>query len=157
MQRKAVYPGTFDPITNGHVDIIGRAAALFDEVVVAVASSRRKAPFLPLETRLILIAQVTEQWPNVRVESIGGLLVDFAKQQGTNIIVRGLRAVTDFDYEFQQAGMNRQMAKTIETVFLPATEAHGHISGTMVREIFTLGGDVSLFVPDAVVKVLASI
>lgn len=156
MSQRVVYPGTFDPITNGHLDLIARAAKIFDEVCVVVATSRRKAPFLPLEERLSLVEKVVAEWPNVRVAPLDALLVDFAKEQGASVILRGLRAVSDFDYEFQLAGMNRQMAPELETIFLPASEGCSFISGTMVREIAELGGDVSDFVPPEVAERLRS-
>ncbi|HLD17428.1 MAG TPA: pantetheine-phosphate adenylyltransferase [Coxiellaceae bacterium] len=154
MTQKAIYPGTFDPITNGHLDIVERAARLFGTVVIAVAHSQRKHPFLPLEKRLSIINVATKHLSNVQIEVLEGLLVTFAQQKGARFILRGLRAVSDFDYEFQLAGMNRQMAPDIETIFLPATEGKAYISGTMVREIAELGGDISPFVPPAVLEAM---
>lgn len=155
-QRIAVYPGTFNPITNGHVDIITRALGLFDGVIVAVAGSDRKPSYLSLDERVTLTTQTLAHHKTVRVEKLDGLLVDFAKAQGVEFILRGLRAVSDFDYEFQLAGMNRKMAPKIETIFLPAAESHSFISATMVREIASLGGDVSPFVPSPVAEYLQS-
>lgn len=151
-----VYPGTFNPITNGHVDIIQRAAAIFDQVIVAVATSKRKAPLFSLEQRVEMIEQSFAELDlqNVQVNVMENLLVDFAKQHNATCILRGLRAVSDFDYEFQLAGMNRSMAPEIETVFLPANERHAFVSATIVREIISLGGDVSMFVPKPVLKYL---
>lgn len=154
MSQIAVYPGTFDPITNGHVDLIQRAAHLFDEVVVAVAKSARKTPQIDYVDRMQLVEEVFSPIKNIKVELISGLLVDFAKVHHATILVRGLRAVSDFDYEFQLAGMNRQMASHIETVFLPATQEHAYVSATIVREILSLEGDIAPFVPPAVVTYL---
>ncbi len=152
MTRIAVYPGTFDPITNGHVDIIKRATRLFDKVIVAVAPTSRKQPFFSLDERMKLVAEVLAQFDNVSVLKLQGLLVDFAKHHDAQVILRGLRAVSDFDYEFQLAHMNHRMASDIETIFLPGSEGSSYISGTLVREIINLGGDVSVFVPSIVAK-----
>ncbi len=154
MKTVAIYPGTFDPITNGHVDVITRAANLFNEVIVAVATSKRKTPLFAMDERKKMIKDVFSDHNNVTVLALDGLLVEFAKQQGANIILRGLRAVSDFDYEFQMAGMNRHMAPDIETVFLPASEECAYISSTMVREIISLQGDASDFVPQVVAEKL---
>jgi len=153
-KKIAIYPGTFDPITNGHLDIISRAANLFDEVVVGIATSKRKQPYLDLDLRLKLTKEVLKEFSNVKVAPINALLVDFAKAHHATIILRGLRAVSDFDYEFQLAGMNRQLAPEIETIFLPASVEFSAISSTMIREILDLGGDVSLFVPRLVADCL---
>ncbi len=152
MKRIAVYPGTFDPITNGHVDVMERAAKLFDQLIVAIAKSARKTPYFSLSERLSMTSDSLAQLNNVEVVSFEGLLVDFARAHQATFILRGLRAVSDFDYEFQLAGMNRAMAAEIETIFLPATEETANISATMVREIMSLGGDVSPFVPPKVVE-----
>jgi len=152
MTRIAVYPGTFDPMTNGHVDIITRAARLFDEVVVAVAPTSRKTPFFSLDERIALVSKVLEGFDHVSVESLQGLLVDFAKNHNAQVILRGLRAVSDFDYEFQLAHMNYRMTPDIETIFLPGSEGSSYISGTLVREIIHLGGDASAFVPPIVAE-----
>lgn len=150
MKRKAIYPGTFDPVTNGHVDIIRRAAHLFPEVIVAVASHTSKSPFFSFEDRLDLVRRSVGEIPGVRVVGFQGLLVHFAKKEGASVILRGLRAVADFEYEFQLAGMNRQLSKDIETLFLTPSDSSMFISSTLVREIAALGGDVSGFVPHAV-------
>ena len=152
MKNKAVYPGTFDPITFGHIDIIKRAADLFDVLIVAVAASHHKSTYFALSERLAMVQEVTAPWPNVKVLSFDNLLVSFAREQGVSCILRGLRAVSDFDYEFQLAGTNRQMAPDIETLFLPASDHYAFVSATMVREIARLGGDVSCFVPPEVLR-----
>jgi len=146
----AIYPGTFDPITNGHLDIISRASKLFYEVIVAVAVNRGKTPLFSLDERVELARLVTPEFSNVRVIGFDNLLVDCAQQQGANVIVRGLRAVSDFEYEFQLAGMNRRLAPQLETMFLTPAEQYEFISSTMIREIAMLKGNVSYFVPDIV-------
>ncbi len=146
MKNKAVYPGTFDPITNGHTDLIERASRLFDEVLVAIASSPQKHPLLPLEKRVELTQIITEPFNNVGVIGFSGLLTELLKQHGGNIILRGLRAVSDFEYEFQLANMNRILAPEVESMFLTPAEKYAFISSTLVREIATLNGDVSRFV-----------
>lgn len=143
---KAVYPGTFDPLTNGHEDLVRRASTLFDEVVVGVADSRGKRPFFTLEERIDMARVVLAPYPNVTVKGFSGLLRDFVNQCGAKVIMRGLRAVSDFEYEFQLAGMNRRLIPDVETVFLTPEERHLFISATLVREISTLGGDVGQFV-----------
>lgn len=150
MTHIAVYPGTFDPITKGHVDIVKRASKLFDKVIVAVALTDRKQPFLELDERMALVAEVLERYNNVRIARLRGLLVDFVKHHQAQVIVRGLRAVSDFDYEFQLAHMNHRMEPDVETVFFLGLEGNSYISGTLVREIVALGGDVSPFVPSVV-------
>lgn len=154
MLTTAIYPGTFNPITNGHVDIIQRAHKLFDRVIICVAMSARKDPFLTMEERLDLVREVAAEYRNVSVLPLQGLLVDFARAEQATCILRGLRAVADFEYEFQLAGMNRQMYPALETLFLTAAESTTHISATIVREIYTLGGDISLFVPGVVARYL---
>lgn len=154
MQTIAIYPGTFDPITNGHLDIIERALKLFDKVVVAVAASARKSPALPLSQRLELIKIATRDLKNIEVCEFTGLLIEFAKQKNAHVILRGLRAVTDFEYELQLAGMNRRMAPDIETIFLAPAEQYAFISATIVREIISMNGDISSFVPSAVAAAL---
>lgn len=144
--RVVVYPGTFDPITNGHVDLIQRAARLFDRVIVAVAADTHKTPVFSTEERVDLVRASLNGAPNVEVRSFKGLLVNFAREQGAAVILRGLRAVSDFEYEFQLAGMNRRMAPDIETVFLMPAEQYAYISSSLVREIARLQGDVSAFV-----------
>jgi len=145
-----VYPGTFDPVTNGHCDLILRAARLFDRVVVAVAADTPKAPTFTTEKRVELIREVVQDRTNVEVVSFAGLLVTFARQLGINVIMRGLRAVSDFEFEFQLAGMNRRMAPDIETLFLTPDERFAYISSSLVRDIARLGGDVNPFVAPVV-------
>ena len=152
--KTAVYPGTFDPITNGHTDLVQRAARLFDRVVVAIAANPGKAPAFPLDQRVHLAREVLAGLPNVEVCSFDNLLVDFLHQRGADIILRGLRAVSDFEYEFQLASMNRQLAPDIETVFLTPAEQYAFVSSSLVREIAALGGDVSPFVHAQVVAAL---
>ena len=146
----AIYPGTFDPITNGHLDLIARASKLYRRVIVAVAVNRNKAPLFSLEERVALVEAVTPEFVNVSVIGFDNLLVDCAKAQGANVILRGLRAVSDFEYEFQLAGMNRRLAPELETMFLTPAEQYEFISSSMIREIAQLHGDVSSFVPDVV-------
>jgi pantetheine-phosphate adenylyltransferase len=148
----AIYPGTFDPLTLGHEDLVRRASRLFGEVVVAVADSRSKRPFFTLEERVDIARETLAAYPNVRIEGFDGLLMDFLRQQNARIILRGLRAVSDFEYEFQMAGMNRSLNPDVETVFLTPAEKYQFISATMVREIAVLGGDVSKFVQPKVLE-----
>jgi pantetheine-phosphate adenylyltransferase len=144
--NRAVYPGTFDPITRGHEDLVRRASTLFDEVIVAVADSRGKSPFFTFEERVAMARETLAPFDNVRVEGFSGLLMDFLHKHDAKIILRGLRAVSDFEYEFQMAGMNRNLFPDVETLFLTPAEQYMFISATMVREIASLGGDVSPFV-----------
>jgi pantetheine-phosphate adenylyltransferase len=146
MTIRAVYPGTFDPITNGHEDLIQRASRLFDEIVVGVAQSQAKRPFFSLEERVLCARDVLAPYPNVKVRGFTGLLSQFLKEQGASVILRGLRAVSDFEYEFQLAGMNRRLAPGVETLFLTPSDKYLFLSATIVREIAVLGGDVSAFV-----------
>ena len=150
----AVYPGTFDPITNGHVDLVHRAARLFDEVVIGIAASEKKHPLFSLEERISLAQDVLSKWGNVRVEGFDTLLIDFVHQQKASVIIRGLRAVSDFEYEFQLASMNRHLAPDVESVFLTPAEQHAFISSSLVKEVSSLGGDTSGFVPDLVEQAL---
>ncbi|STX30022.1 phosphopantetheine adenylyltransferase [Legionella beliardensis] len=151
MKQRAIYPGTFDPITNGHIDIIKRAAQIFPEIIVGVASNEAKSPFFSLQTRIQLTQEALGDISGVSVVGFDTLLIDFVKEQRGNIILRGLRAVNDFEYEFQLAGMNRQLCADIETIFLTPSEHLMFISSTLVREIARLKGDVSQFVPEGVV------
>jgi pantetheine-phosphate adenylyltransferase len=149
-----VYPGTFDPITNGHTDLVERAARLFDKIIVAIAANPDKSTAFPVETRVSLAREVLVHIDNAEVCSFDNLLVDFVHQREANVILRGLRAVSDFEYEFQLAGMNRHLAPDIETLFLTPAEQYAYISSGLVREISSLGGDVSPFVHRKVVAAL---
>lgn len=144
--RIAVYSGTFDPLTRGHEDLVRRASRLFGQVIIAVAESSKKRPLFSLDERVAIARELLAEYANVEVHGFNGLLMDFMKQQDANVILRGLRAVSDFEYEFQMAGMNRSINPEVETVFLTPGEKYMFISATMVREIATLGGDVSKFV-----------
>ena len=143
---KAVYPGTFDPLTRGHEDLVRRASKLFDALVLGVAVSRAKKTYFTLDERIEIAREVLGDVRNVTIVGFEGLLIDFVRQQGARVVLRGLRAVSDFEYEFQLAGMNRSLYPDLETVFLTPSEQHMFISATLVREIATLGGDVSKFV-----------
>jgi pantetheine-phosphate adenylyltransferase len=143
---KAVYPGTFDPLTRGHEDLVRRASKLFDALVLGVAVSRAKKTYFTLDERIEIAREVLGDVRNMTIVGFEGLLTDFVRQQGARVVLRGLRAVSDFEYEFQLAGMNRSLYPDLETVFLTPSEQHMFISATLVREIATLGGDVSKFV-----------
>ncbi|MFM2343845.1 MAG: hypothetical protein RLZZ210_453 [Pseudomonadota bacterium] len=153
----AVYPGTFDPITRGHEDLIRRSSAIFDNVIVAVAQSSKKGTLFSLEQRIDMAQEILSHYPNVKVLGFSCLLKDFVRQNNANVIIRGLRAVSDFEYEFQMAGMNRYMLPEVETLFLTPSDQYQFISSTFVREIAMLGGDVSQFVLPSVEKHLAEI
>ncbi len=154
-QKKiAVYPGTFDPITNGHIDLVQRAAKMFDSIIVAIAASSKKNPKFSLEKRVELVEQVLTDCPNVTVQGFDILLIDFARQQKASVLIRGLRAVSDFEYEFQLASMNRHLAPDLESVFLMPADEHSFISSSLVKEVAALGGDVSNFVHPIVFKAL---
>ena len=152
----AVYPGTFDPMTLGHEELVRRASQLFGHLIVAVAAGHHKKPMFDLAERLEMVRAAVARFPNVTVESYDGLLRDFVVARGARAMVRGLRAVTDFDYEFQLAGMNRRLMPDVETVFLTPSDQYQFVSGTFVREIATLGGDVSKFVSPSVLDRLRS-
>lgn len=154
-KRVAVYPGTFDPMTRGHEDLVRRAGHLFDRVVVGIAESRSKRPCFTLEERIEMAREVLKNYKNVEVVGFDGLLMDFLQAQGAQVILRGLRAVSDFEYEFQMAGMNRKLYPHVETVFLTPGEQYMFVSATMVREIAVLGGDVSQFSQPIVCERLA--
>lgn len=147
MSHTAVYPGTFDPITLGHADLARRASRLFDRVILAVADSRAKKPFFSLDERVEMVREVLKDLRNVEVMGFSGLLMKFVQDNGARVVVRGLRAVSDFEYEFQLAGMNRGLYPDVETVFLTPGEQFMFVSATIVREISVLGGDTSKFVP----------
>ncbi len=151
---KAVYPGTFDPITNGHLDVIERGARIFDEVIVAVTTNPAKTPWFTVQERVAMIEACCRHLPNVRVMAFEGLLVSFARQQGATVILKGLRAVSDFDYEFQMAAMNRQLAPDIETLFLMTSLPFAYLSSSIVKEIALLDGNLSGLVPDLVAEQL---
>ena len=146
MAKIAIYPGTFDPLTRGHEDLIRRGAKIFDQLIVGVADSRNKRPFFTLDERVALSTEVLSHYPNVVVKGFSGLLKDFVRENNGNVILRGLRAVSDFDYEFQMAGMNRYLLPDVETMFMTPSDQYQFISGTIVREIAHLGGDISKFV-----------
>ena len=147
--RRAVCPGSFDPVTNGHLDIIGRAAALFDEVIVMIAFNVNKAGLFTVDERIQMLHEVTGAWSNVVVDSYSGLLVDFCRDRGIPAVVKGLRAVSDFDYELQMAQMNRHLGG-LETLFVPTSATYSYLSSSLLKEVAALGGDVAGLVPDAV-------
>ncbi len=152
--NKVVYPGTFDPITNGHTDLVERAARMFDHIIVAVADNPKKKPLLELDDRVNLAKQVLGHLDNVEITGFSSLLADFVKEHEINIILRGLRAVSDFEYEFQLANMNRVLAPAVESMFLTPSEQYSYISSTLVREISALNGDISNFVNPLVADAL---
>ena len=152
MTIRSVYPGTFDPITNGHEDLIQRASKLFDEVIVGVAQSQAKRPFFSMDERVGIAREVLAPYRNVKVLGFSGLLSEFVKEQSASVIMRGLRAVSDFEYEFQLAGMNRRLAPGVETLFLTPSDKYLFLSATIVREIAVLGGDISAFVHPVTAK-----
>jgi pantetheine-phosphate adenylyltransferase len=156
MTIKAVYPGTFDPITLGHEDLMRRATKLFDGVILAVADSKSKKPFFTLDERVDMAREAFSDLKNVQVMGFSGLLMNFVREQGARVVVRGVRAVSDFDYEFQLAGMNRQMYPEVETIFLTPGEQYAYLSATLVREISVLGGDATKFVSPQVAQRLNS-
>ena len=152
--RRAIYPGSFDPITNGHLDVIERARKLFDEVVVAVAHNDEKQPLFSLNDRLDLLRETAGKIDNVRIAEFEGLLVEFARNEEAGVVIRGLRAISDFEFEFQMALMNRKLDSEVETIFLMPKEEYTYLSSRIVKEIARLGGDVSGFVPACVAKAL---
>ncbi len=155
MERIAVYPGTFDPVTNGHTDLVSRAARVFPKVIIAIAESPQKEPLFKLDERIDLARGELDRLGNVEVVGFSNLLVEFVQQQGASVIIRGLRAVSDFEYEFQLASMNRHLAPKVETMFLTPDEDYGFISSTLVKEVARLGGDVSNFVSERVQAALS--
>ena len=152
--KRALTPGTFDPITSGHLDVIARASQLVDEVVVAVADSQKKGPLFTLEERVELVRQATAHLSNVRVEPFKGMLVDFAKEIDATVVVKGLRAITDFEYEFQMTAMNYQLSPQLETLFIMSPPQYMYLSSSIVREISKMGGDIQQFVPPCVYEAL---
>lgn len=151
---RALYPGSFDPVTNGHIDVLARACRLFDEVIVAVAHNSAKQALFSAEHRMELLRTATADLPNARIVQFEGLLVDFATTQGVNAIIRGLRAISDFEFEFQMALMNRSLAPRLETLFLMPSEETTYLSSRMVKEVARLGGDIARFVPPCVKQAL---
>lgn len=154
--KTIVYPGTFDPVTNGHIDLVERASRLFDKVVIGIASSQRKSPLFTIEERIELASECLQHVPNVEIHGFDCLLVNFVSDFNADAIMRGLRAVSDFEYEFQLANMNRALSPDIESIFLTPSEKFSYISSSLVREISSLKGDVSQFVPSNVAKALAA-
>jgi pantetheine-phosphate adenylyltransferase len=153
--RSIIYPGSFDPLTNGHLDLIQRACEIFDQVIVAVAQNPHKPGFLPVPKRLELLKACTTDLPKVSIDSFEGLLVDYARSKGIKTVLRGLRAVSDFEYEFMMANMNRKLNKDVETLFMMTGETHFYVSSKLVREVSEFGGDVSALVPAPVWQALA--
>ncbi|MEH6580698.1 MAG: pantetheine-phosphate adenylyltransferase [Halioglobus sp.] len=154
--HSVIYPGTFDPITNGHIDLTERAAGLFDRVIIAIAYSEKKTPLFNLEQRIELCEQSLSHLDNVEVMGFNNLLVDFAKSQGSRCVLRGLRSVVDFEYEYQLANMNRAMYPEFESIFLTPSEHLSYISSSLVREISAMGGDINAFVPEPVARALSN-
>jgi pantetheine-phosphate adenylyltransferase len=157
MLKRAVYPGTFDPFTLGHLDIVERAVKIFDDVIIAVANPRHKEPLLPIDVRKNLIIESVSHLKNVSVMEFEGLLVDFLKKLGIRTVIRGLRAVSDYDYELKMAWINKKLYDEMETVFLLSSEQFAYLSSSFVKEIFSLGGDIRPFVPKAVAEYLESL
>ncbi len=155
MSNRAIYPGTFDPITNGHIDIVARASKIFDHVIVAVAASTSKNTAFSTDERVQFARETLSQYTNVEVQRFEGLLANFVRQWGANAVLRGLRAVSDFEYEFQLAGMNKHLVPEADTIFMPTRENYSYISSSLIREIASLGGDVSEFVHPIVRDALA--
>lgn len=149
---RALYSGSFDPVTLGHLDIIKRAANVFDEVVVAVLNNKAKNPLFSVEERVNMLKETTQELPNVRITSFSGLLVDFAKKEEINVIVRGLRAITDFEYELQMAQTNHELLPEVDTMFLTTNILYSYVSSTIVKEVASYGGDVSHFVPECITE-----
>ena len=154
MAKTAVYPGTFDPLTNGHLDLIRRSLHIFDRLIVAIANNPTKDPLFTVEERLEMIREVTREMPNLEVTSFQGLLIDFVARTHATVIIRGLRAVSDFEYEFQMAMMNRHLNSRVDTYFMTASEAYFYTASRLVKEVASLGGDVSALVPPVVHRAL---
>ena len=155
MTRIAVYPGSFDPITNGHLDIIRRGTRLFDRVIVAILENEEKAPLFPLDERIEMIREVTSDLPSVEIQSFSGLLVNFVRKVDAAAVVRGIRAVSDFEYEFQMALMNRELAPDAETIFMMPAVEYSYVSSRLIKEVFRLGGEIDRLVPPLVLQRLA--
>ncbi len=147
---KAIYPGSFDPVTNGHLDIIRRSAKIVDELIVGVLNNNAKSPLFSVEERVNMLEEVTKEIKNVKIVPFAGLLIEFAKEQGANLVIRGLRAITDFEYELQMSQTNHKLDSSIETMFLTTSIEYSYLSSTTVKEIAVFGGDVSQFVPKIV-------
>lgn len=156
MKKIAIYPGSFDPITNGHIDLIHRASKLFDTVIIGITQNSKKTSFLSIEERIFAAQEALQTIDNIEVLGFDTLLVDFAKKQNAQVILRGLRAVSDFEYEFQLSGMNKHLNPNIETLFMTPAEQYANISSSLVREILSLGGDIGAFVPKPVETLLKS-
>lgn len=154
MSTKAIYPGTFDPLTNGHLDIVTRAALMFDHVILAIAASPSKKPMFTLDERVALATQVTSHLKNVEVIGFSDLMANFAKAQGANVLVRGLRAVSDFEYEMQLANMNRHLLPTLESIFMMPSKEWSFISSSLVKEVARHGGDITPFLPQKITQAL---
>lgn len=154
MKKIAIYPGSFDPITNGHIDLIKRASKLFDEIIIGITQNSKKADFLSIDDRINIINTALKGIDNIKVLSFDTLLVDFAAKQNAQVILRGLRAVSDFEYEFRLSGMNKHLNPNIETLFMTPAEQYANISSSLVKEILALGGDISVFVPESVEALL---
>ena len=154
---RVIYPGTFDPITNGHIDIVKRALSIFDNIIVAVAENPKKECILPYSQRIELVKTVLADDQNVEVYGFGNLLIDFAQEHDAHVIIRGLRTASDFEYEFQLIGMNRQLSPDIETIFLTPSDQYAYVSSTLVKEIALLGGNIEIFVPPIISSLLQSI
>ena len=150
MSKKAIYPGSFDPVTFGHIDLIKRATQIFDEVIVGVANNLGKQPLFTTDERLALLKEATKDIKGITVESFDGLVTEYAESKGTNVLVRGLRMISDFEYELQMALTNRHLKETIETVFLMPSEGYSYLSSTLIKEAASLGADISSFVPEEV-------
>lgn len=154
MRKTALYPGTFDPVTNGHIDLIKRAGNMFDHLVVAIANNPEKRPFFSFEERKAFLEEAVKEFGNIQINSFNGLLVHYAKENGVHVIIRGLRAVSDFEYEYQMALMNRNLDDSIETVFMMPCEKYSFISSRLIKEVASFGGRVKGMVPDVVEKAL---
>ena len=150
--QNVIYPGSFDPLTFGHIDVVERAVKIFDKVIVAVAKNPDKAPTFTLQERVAMIKEVTKNQPKVEVDAFDGLLVEYAEKKGASVILRGIRALTDFEYEFQMALTNRKLADNIETIFMMPSESYSYLSSRIIKEIARLGGDIRDFVPESVAK-----
>jgi len=154
LMLRAIYPGSFDPVTNGHLDVIERAARLYDEVIVAIAHNETKAGLFTFDERVALLKETVEHHPNVLVTQFNGLLVNYARETQARVVIRGLRAVSDFEFEFQMALMNRKLDGDVETMFLMPKEEYTYLSSRIVKEIARLGGDIGAFVPDCIARAL---